>query len=176
MQLWGSEEKLVVPEAHRVFSKYTSCPNKGYYLPLQTLSGFSITTWIKITKSSMINFPILYFPSLSGFPWPLALLPGCKTQAAGLDKSLWIPNRAGTSQNSPQNSQMTFGMWFLLVQWTEALSKDPGGSWGASGHPTSASQSSQSFGGWSKPLQICSARLFLGPGCTASTRNGWEHT
>lgn len=157
MQLWRSEEKHVVPEARGVFPNHTSCSNKGYYLPLQTLSGLSFPSWIKITESSMINFPILYFPSLSAFSWPPAFLPGCKTRAAGLD-----PTRAGTSQTSPKNSPMTFGMWFPLAQWTEALSKVPGGGWGASGHPTSPCQSPQSFGGQSKPLQICPARLFLG--------------
>lgn len=102
MRLWSSEEKHAVPEAHGVFPNCTSCSNKGYYLSLQTLSGFSFPSWIKITKSSMINFPILYFPSLSAFSWPLAFLPGCKTRAAGLDKSLWTQTGLEAAKTPPK--------------------------------------------------------------------------
>lgn len=111
---YGDLRKSMWSQKHvGVFPNYRSCSNKGYYLPLES---FSFPSWIKITKSSMINFPILYFPSLSAFSWPPAFLPGCKTWAAALDKSL-CTQTGWNGQNSPKNSQMTSGMWFLLVQY-----------------------------------------------------------
>lgn len=86
---------------------------KRFYLPLQTLSGFGFPSWIKIAKSSMINFPILSFPSLSGFSWPLTFLPGCKTRAAGLDRSLWTQTGLKPAKTLPKILKWHWGCDFF---------------------------------------------------------------
>lgn len=173
MQLRRSQEKRVIPEARGIFPNHTSCSSKEYYLPLQTLSGFSFPSWMKIRKCSMINFPILYFPSLSAFSWPLAFLSGCRTWTAGLDKSLWTQPGLEPAKLSQKFSNY-IGMWFLLVQWTEALGKDPRGSWGCFWPPH------LTFWVFSKLWRLKQTPPDLSswavPGCTACTRNGWKHT
>lgn len=165
MQLWRSEEKHVIPEARGVFPNYRSCSNKGYYLPLES---FSFPSWIKITKSSMINFPIHYFPSLSAFSWPLAFLPGCKTWAAALDKSL----RTQKGWNRPKLSQKFSNDIWDVISLGTVRSKDQGGSWGASATPPHLLSVPKVWEAEANPSRSASQAV---PG-SACTGNGWEHT
>ena len=138
----------------------------------------------------MINFHVFYFPPLSGFSQPLAFLPRCKTQAAGLRAacthlwaapgtsapasthlllihhhldSLWTRTWPEQPKTLPKRSQITLETWFLLLQWKEGPSKDWGGSSGASGHPTSPPWSSQGFRRLKQTPPELSSRAILGP-------------